>query len=59
MASGIARSVTGDPSGFFEMMYLQARPASFTYWISGTLVKRMRRNMLSNFTYHLLAQEFS
>lgn len=32
MASGIARSVTGEPSGFFDMMYLHAKPASFTIW---------------------------
>ena len=32
MARGMARSVTGAPSGFLEMMNRQERPASFTIW---------------------------
>ncbi len=32
IASGMALSVTGAPSGFLEMMNLQDRPASLTIW---------------------------
>ena len=32
MASGMALSVTGAPSGFLEMTNLQANPLSFTIW---------------------------
>ena len=32
MARGMARSVTGAPSGFLEMTKRQERPASFTIW---------------------------
>ena len=32
MANGIARSVTGAPSGLREMMNLHANPASLTIW---------------------------
>ena len=32
MARGMARSVTGAPSGFLEITKRQERPASFTIW---------------------------
>jgi hypothetical protein len=33
-------SVTGAPSGFFDMINLQARPASFTIWSPRNSAKR-------------------
>ena len=43
MARGMARSVTGAPSGFREMTKRQERPASFTIWSPRNCEREERR----------------
>ena len=43
MARGMARSVTGAPSGFLEITKRQERPASFTIWSPRNCERREAR----------------